>query len=255
MTPIRTLVVDDEQLARRNLEVLLAADPEVQWVGECARPRDAVRVLQQQPVDLLFLDVQMPGMDGFQLLETAGATPAVVFVTAHDSYALKAFEVRAVDYLLKPFDDERFARVLARAKEHVKGARLQAMAQQLASMVAAPAPPEPPRYLERLAIRDSRRVTLLPVEEVDYIEADDDYVQVHAGGRSHLLRQPLRELEAQLDPRRFLRIHRSTVVNVARIRSLEPLFHREYWVVLLGGQRLKLSRSYRVSLEALLAGK
>ena len=162
-----------------------------------------------------------------------------------------------MDYLLKPYDDERFATVLARAKAHVRGQRLQALAQQLAGLVSGPATPAPPaaRYLERLVLRESGRVTLLPVEQIDWIQADDYYVQVHAGGRSHLLRQSLRELEAALDPQHFLRIHRSTLVNVARVKSLEPLFHSEYLVVLANGQRLKLSRSYRERLDALLAGR
>ncbi|MBF5042186.1 response regulator transcription factor [Aggregicoccus sp. 17bor-14] len=256
--PIRALVVDDERLARKSLQVLLSADAEVELVGECGRPQEAVRLLKQRPVDLLFLDVQMPGMDGFELLEAAGTQAAVVFVTAFEQHALRAFEVRAVDYLLKPYDDERFATVLARAKAHVRGQRLQALAQQLAGMVASPAaPPAPsaPRHLERLVVRESGRVTLLPVEQVDWVEADDYYVQVHAGGKSHLLRQSLRELETQLDPQRFLRIHRSTLVNVARVKSLEPLFHGEYWVVLQDGHKLKLSRSFRDRLDALLSGR
>ena len=255
--PIRALVVDDERLARKSLSVLLSADAEVELVGECGRPQEAVRLLKQRSVDLLFLDVQMPGMDGFELLEAARSTAAVVFVTAFEQHALRAFEVRAVDYLLKPYDDERFATVLARAKAHVRGQRLQALAQQLAGLVSGPATPAPPaaRYLERLVLRESGRVTLLPVEQIDWIQADDYYVQVHAGGRSHLLRQSLRELEAALDPQHFLRIHRSTLVNVARVKSLEPLFHSEYLVVLANGQRLKLSRSYRERLDALLAGR
>src|SRR5215218_5957146 len=254
---IRTLVVDDERLARQSLHLLLSSDAEVELVGECGRPQEALRLLKQRAVDLLFLDVQMPGMDGFELLEAAGTDAAVVFVTAFEQHALRAFEVRAVDYLLKPYDDERFAAVLARAKAHVRGQRLQALAQQLAGLVAAPAAAAPPpaRHLERLVLRDAGRVTLLPVDQIDWVEADDYYVQVHAGGKSHLLRQSLRELEEGLDPQRFLRIHRSTLVNVARVKSLEPLFHGEYWVVLHDGNRLKLSRSYRDRLDALLAGR
>ncbi len=253
---IRTLVVDDERLARRSLQVLLSSDAEVELVGECGRPQEALRLLKQRAVDLLFLDVPMPGMNGFELLEAAGTDAAVVFVTAFEQHALRAFEVRAVDYLLKPYDDERFAAVLSRAKAHVRGQRLQVLAQQVAGLVSvAAAPATPTRHLERLVVREAGRVTLLPVEQIDWIEADDYYVQVHVGAHSHLLRQPLRELETQLDPQRFLRIHRSTLVNVARVKSLEPLFHGEYLVVLQDGRKLKLSRSYRDRLDALLSGR
>lgn len=257
---IRVLVVDDERAARRGMSALLSADPEVQVVAECANGPEAVTALRQHAVDLVFLDVQMPGMDGFQVLrEARPERAAIVFVTAHDTYALKAFEVHALDYLLKPFDDERFARVLARAKEHVRGGRIQALARQLSGLLgplpaAAPAPsPSPgPRYLERLAIKKSGHVSFLPIEKVDWLEADDYYVQVHTGGQSHLVRYSLRELEAQLDPRQFLRIHRSTIVNVERVKELQPLFHGEFRVVLHDGTCLKLSRSFRERLDALL---
>jgi two-component system, LytTR family, response regulator len=256
--PVRVLVVDDERLARQSLLALLGADPEVQVVGECASGPQAVEALRQHPVDVLFLDVEMAGLDGFQVLHEVGPhlTAAVIFVTAYDTYALKAFEVHALDYLLKPFDDERFTRVLTRAKQHVRNGRIQTVARQLAGLLGSPAapapPPAPPRYLERLVLKDVGRVAFLDVDKVDWLEAEDYYIQVHASGQTHLLRQPLRELEAQLDPRRFVRIHRSTIVNVERVKELRPLFHGEYHVILQDGHQLKLSRGYRARLDALL---
>jgi two-component system LytT family response regulator len=284
--PVRVLVVDDEPLARRGLAVLLRADAEVEVAGECGSGPEALAALARAPVDVLFLDVQMPGMDGFEVLRQLppGRVGAVVFSTAFDHYALRAFEAHALDYLLKPYDDERFAHVLARAKKHVRDGRVQALAHQLAGLLGglgptvqpvaaaghaappasaplAPAaladPPEAERAarppLARFVLREAGRVSFLPVEQVDYIEAEDYYVEVHAGGRSHLLRQSLRELEGELDPRRFVRIHRSTIVNVERVKELQPLFHGEYRVLLHDGTALKLSRSYRDRLDTLLA--
>ncbi len=250
--PIRVLVVDDE---------------DVELVGLCATGSQAVETLRRQPVDVLFLDIEMAGMDGFQVLRESGPgrPAAVVFVTAHETYALKAFEVHALDYLLKPFDDERFARVLSRAKEHVRGGRIQLLARQLAGLLGTapapapalpaspPLPPEAPGgYLERLVLKEVGRVAFLEVEEIDWLGAEDYYVEVHAGQQTHLVRKSLRELESQLDPRRFVRIHRSTIVNVQRVKELRPLFHGEYQVILRDGTSLKLSRGYRERLDALL---
>ncbi|MBF5044573.1 response regulator transcription factor [Aggregicoccus sp. 17bor-14] len=264
--PLHTLLVDDEPAARAALRELLERDPELELVGECASGREALRALQQAPVDLLLLDVGLPDLDGFELLREAGpgAAAAVLFVTGSDAHALHAFDVGALHYLLKPLDAEQLARGVARAKERVRALRVQQLARQLGALYGGSAAPGGPEglgapatqgYLQRLALKETGRVTLLPVEEVDWVEADDYYVQVHAGGRSYLLRQSLRALEGQLDPRRFLRIHRSTLVNVARVRELQPLFHGEYWVVLQDGSHLKLSRSYRERLDALLAGR
>ncbi|WP_224367821.1 LytR/AlgR family response regulator transcription factor [Hyalangium versicolor] len=260
---IRVLVVDDERIARQNLMALLSKDPEVEVVGECATGAQAVEALRRSPPEVLFLDVELAGTDGFHVLREARPERlAVIFVTAYDAYALKAFEARALDYLLKPFDDERFGRVLARAKEHVRGGRIQTLASHLAGLMgpsspppsplsAAPAPP-PAHYLERLALKDIGRVTFLAVDEVDWLKAEDYYVQVHAGEQTHLVRQSLRELEMQLDPRQFVRIHRSVIVNVQRVKELRPLVHGEYQVILRNGTHLKLSRSYRERLDALL---
>lgn len=259
--PIRVLLVDPERLARQGLSTRLAADPEVEVVGECSSGPDAVQLLRRHPVDVVFLEVELPGLDGFQVLREAGPahTGATIFVNADDIYAHKAFEACALDYLLKPYEDERFTRVLARAKEHVRAGRIQLLARQLAvllgssSCAGAVVPPPPaPRYLERLVLKEVGRVTFLGVGEVDWLEAEDYYVQVHAGGQTHLLRQSLRELEAQLNPRQFVRIHRSTIVNAHRVREMRPLFHGEYQVILEDGTCLKLSRSYRERLDALL---
>ncbi len=268
--PIRTLIVDDERLARATLRSLLDADPEIDVAGECKNGREAVASIRESAPDLVFLDVQMPGMDGFQVLERArpARMPAVVFVTAYDAHALRAFEVHALDYLLKPFDDERFDRALRRAKDHIRKGRVEDLTRRLVALFGAAAtpaltappaapPPPPPAaqatpYLDRIALKEGRRVTFLPVDEIDWIEAEDYYAEIHTRGRSHLLREPLRDLEARLDPRRFVRIHRSTIVNVARVRELQPLFHGEAAVILHDGTQLKLSRTRREPLLALL---
>lgn len=272
---IRTLIVDDELLARRTLRLLLEADPEVEIVGECSNGREAVAQLRQLKPELLLLDIQMPGMDGFEVLHQAGpeSIPAIIFVTAHDTHALRAFEVHALDYLLKPFDDERFHRAVARAKAMVRQGRVHELTRRLVTMLGTPAgppvtpPPAPPsgpapaapvppsrgsEYLERIALKEGHRVMLLTVADIDWIEAEDYYAQIHAGGSSYLLREPLKELEAKLEPRQFVRIHRSTIVNVRRVKELQPLVHGESIVVLHDGTKLRLSRSRREHLHALL---
>ncbi len=264
---IRALIVDDEVLARRTVRLLLEADPEIEIVGECSTGRQAVEQLQREIPDLLFLDVQMPGIDGFEVLRQVGPgrIPAIVFVTAFDQHALRAFEVQAIDYLLKPFADERFTRTLARAKSLIRQGQVHDMARRMAAMLeavessrAAPrAPAATQRVLpapspERLAVKDGHRITLLPTVDIDWIEAEDYYVQIHVGRKSYLLREPLKELEAKLDPRQFVRIHRSTIVNVNRVRELQPLVHGESVVILHDGTRLKLSRTRREHLHALL---
>ena len=253
---IRTLIVDDERLARAALRSLLDADPEIDVAGECKNGREAVASIRESAPDLVFLDVQMPGMDGFQVLERArpARMPAVVFVTAYDAHALRAF------------DDERFDRALRRAKDHIRKGRVEDLTRRIVALFGAaatpaltapPAAPPPPAaqatpYLDRIALKEGRRVTFLPVDEIDWIEAEDYYAEIHTRGRSHLLREPLRDLEARLDPRRFVRIHRSTIVNVARVRELQPLFHGEAAVILHDGTQLKLSRTRREPLLALL---
>jgi two-component system LytT family response regulator len=252
MNTIRTLIVDDEPLARERLRTLLASDPDILLIGECEDGQQALAALRAGPCDLAFLDVQMPGLDGLDLVRAAGAerVPAVIFVTAHDCYALPAFEVQAVDYLLKPFDRERFERALGRAKERIAQDRSARAGQQLLTLLQEVRPER--QYLDRLLIRSSGRIYFLKIDEIDWVEAAGNYVRLHAGRTAHLLRETLGSLETRLDPRSFVRIHRSTMVNVERIRELQPLFHGDYTVVLRDGTQLPLSRTYRQALAGLL---
>ncbi len=256
MRAIRTLIVDDELAAREGIRHLLAADPEIVVAGECANGRDAAAAIRDGAPDLVFLDVQMPELDGFEVLREVGVerAPAVVFVTAFDHYALRAFDVHAIDYLLKPFTDERFRQSLERAKQQVRHGRLGELSQKLAALLG---PGEPsraarPRFLDRLLVKSGGKVTLLPVGEIDWIDAEGDYVRIHVGKTWHLLRETMKNLEGQLDPTRFVRIHRSTIVNLEKVKELQPFFRGEYVVVLHTGATLKLSRGYRETLEARL---
>ena len=255
---IRALVVDDEPAARAAIRALLAHDPEIHVVGECADGRTALDAIRGAAPDLLFLDVQMPEMDGFTLLGQLepGELPVVVFVTAYDQYALRAFDVHALDYLLKPFDDERFRRAVAHAKQQVRQGKLGALSERLVALLDGvgrpPAVTRNGQYLKRLAIKAGGRVTILGVKDIDWIEAEGDCVKIHAGRAWHLLRETMKHLETQFDPARFVRIHRSTIVNVERIKELQPYFRGEYVVILHDGTSLKLSRGYKEHLEAAL---
>ena len=245
--PVRVLVVDDEAPARAALRRMLSEDPEVEVVGCCADGKRALAALKDLTPEVLFLDIRMPGLDGFQVVQAAGPRPPkVVFVTAHAGRALEAFDAEAVDYVLKPFDDDRFARALTRAKAAARADRA-----RLSDGVGGQ-DREVPRYLERVAIPDREGVRIVPIEEIDWIEAQDYYVEVHTAGRGYLLRRSLKQLEERLDPRRFARVHRSAIVNVARIQSLRPATHGERDLVLRDGTQLKLSRMYRDRLAGLL---
>jgi two-component system LytT family response regulator len=243
--PIRTLIVDDEPLARQRIRDLLERDPDVLVVAECADGDEAIAAIREQAPDVVFLDVQMPEKGGFDVVEAfdADRLPAIVFVTAFDQYALRAFEVCAIDYLLKPFDEDRFARTLARAKAQARGARSDDVERRVLALVEELRART--RHLDRLMIKSGGHLFFLKTEEVDWIEAEGNYVRLHAGEASHLLRETVAALEAQLDPARFLRIHRSTIVNLDRVREIHPLFHGEYRVVLKDGTKLTLSRGYR----------
>jgi len=233
---MRVLIVDDEHLARALLREFLADHPDVEIVGECANGFEAVKAIGELDPELVFLDIQMPKLDGFEVVELAGSKPHYVFATAYDAFALRAFEVHAIDYLLKPFSRER----LAQALDHTRSRRPQAGA-ALANVVQEAARRH--GYLERILIKDGARVHVVAAGTVDYIEAQDDYVQVTGGGKSWLKNQTLSELETQLDPQVFIRIHRSTIVNVGAIARIEPLSKDNYCAVLKDGTRLPISRS------------
>ncbi len=261
MEPIRVLIADDEPPARSRLRHLLARHPEIEIAGETAGGAETVAAIRSLSPDLVFLDVQMPDLDGFGVVAEIGpeSMPAVIFVTAFDQYALRAFEASALDYLLKPFDDERFARALERAREEVRRGRLDGLCGKLRSLLGEGAPAPAPESREtapaqRLTIRSAGRVVFVDVAEVDWIEGAGSYVRLHAGARSYLLRDSLRHLESSLDPDRFLRVHRSAMVNVSRVRELRPRSHGESLLVLADGTELKASRTYRDRLARLLAG-
>jgi two-component system LytT family response regulator len=231
---LRVLVVDDEPLARANLTVLLRRDPQIEEVRECGSGTEAVSEIRSNHPHMVFLDVQMPECDGFDVLELLGADlpQAIVFVTAYDQYALRAFEAGALDYLLKPFDNARFERALDRAKERIAGGLAQ------------------PRKLDRIAIKNAGQISFVKLAEIDWIEAADYYACLHAGGKSHLLRRSLADLDEELDPNLFCRIHRSTIVNLDRVRGLKLNADGDYDVLLEGGMRLRLSRRYRKQLQS-----
>lgn len=251
-TKIRTLIIDDEPLARDKIRILLAKDPEIEIVGEAANGHEAVEMIKRDSPDLVFLDIQMPVLDGFGVLQKVGAdrVPGVVFVTAYDQYALQAFEVHALDYLLKPFAQKRFSETVQRAKDQLRRRPDGAVAQQILSLLNGLGSAH--RYLERLVIKSNGRVFFLKVDDVDWIEAAGNYLNIHIGSQAHLLRETMNNIETQLEPRKFVRIHRSTMVNIERIKELSPMFHGDYAVTLMNGTRLTLSRSYREKLTGLI---
>jgi two-component system LytT family response regulator len=256
---IKTLIVDDEPLARRNLRLLLEKDPQIEILDECRNGREAVKAINALSPDLIFLDIQMPEMDGFDVLAHAGPDhiQAIIFVTAFDQYALKAFDVHALDYLLKPFDDERFAHALKRAKSQIEAREIDRLSSRLLALLEQreserTGSTQQKTYLTRLMIKVSGRVMLLKVEEIDFIEAEGNYAKLNVGRKAHLLREKMNDLEGQLDPEKFVRIHRSIIVNLERIKELQPHFNGDYIVVLEDGRQLRLSRTRRENLEARL---
>jgi two-component system, LytTR family, response regulator len=255
---IHALIVDDEPHARRGIRLALGDEPDVEIVGECGDGVAALAAIRAHRPDLVFLDVQMPLLDGFGVVAALAAAelPLVVFVTAYDEHALRAFDAGALDYLLKPFERERFKKTLARARRQLLGPdredfnrRLAALLQEFKSAQTVGAGAQ---YLERIAIKEGGRIFFLTAAELDWIEAQGNYVRLHAGRDAHLLRETMDGLEAKLDPKEFLRIRRSALVRVARIKELHPLFNGEYAVVLQDGTRLTSSRRYRKNLDALL---
>ena len=233
---MKALIVDDEPLARQVVKMLLENDREVTVAGECSGI-DAVEQIERVRPDILFLDIQMPEVDGFDVLERIGpdSVPAVVFITAFDAYALRAFDVHALDYLLKPFDDRRFFAALSRAKEQVR-------ARTGTSTV------------KRFLVRTREKVLFIKTDDIDWIEAADYYVSIHTGGKGYLLRQTMMEIERQLDPAKFVRVHRSAIVNLERVQELHPLFRGDGVLVLHDGTRLRMSRARREEFERRLGG-
>ncbi|MBI4902094.1 MAG: response regulator [Acidobacteria bacterium] len=242
---MRTLIVDDEMLARAVLKEMLASQRDVEVIGECANGFEAVKQAAETKPDLVLLDVQMPKLDGFETLELLGADCAVIFVTAFDSYAMRAFEVHAVDYLLKPFTEDRLAKALDRARQRLgqQGVR----GEDLAAAARGPL-----KFLERVVARDGPKVHVIPVDKLDYIEAQEDYIGLHAGGKTVLKQQTISSLEAALDPKKFVRVHRSFVVNLERVARVEPYGANSKVAVLTTGDKLPVSRSGYLRLEELL---
>lgn len=248
---IRTVIVDDEPPARAKIRSFLERESDIEVVAECDDGTAAVEAIREHAPDVLFLDVEMPGLDGLEVVEAVGsmAMPLTVFVTAFDRYAVKAFEKHAVDYLLKPFDRGRFQSMLAQVRERLQSAPDRELDRRLETLLAGLR--GQPAYASRLTVKSPRGLTLVRASEVDWVDAAGNYVRLNSNGATYLMRETMSSLERRLDPRQFMRIHRSTIVNIERIREIRPLQHGEHLVVLDSGQRLTLSRSYRNKLDEL----
>lgn len=243
---IRAVIVDDEELARQIVREMLKPYADIEIMAECANGFDAVRTISELKPDLVFLDIQMPKLDGFEVLELIGRDFAVIFATAYDEHALRAFEVHAVDYLLKPFRAERFDAALKRARERI-GQKLPAQPEQLAAAARAPG-----QYAERIVVKDGTRVQIIPVAKLDYVEAHDDYIALASAGKKYLKQQTISSLEASLDPNTFVRIHRSCIVNLERVTRLEPFGKDTHVAILNDGARLPVSRAGHARLKDFL---
>ena len=254
MPEISVLIVDDEPAARKGIRRLLESDPDIEIVGEARDGKEAVDMIRDLEPDLVFLDIQMPEMTGFDVIETVGARAvrAIVFVTAYDQWALRAFEVQALDYILKPFEDDRFRAVLDRAKEHLRQSRGDLLTERNEALLASRRA-EPGSHLTRILVREGGTVTFVPVDTLDWIEAADYYTRLHSGKQTQLVRYTLNDLEKQLDPQRFLRIHRSAIVNVSRVKEIRLDYQNHHVVVLIDGTRIPLSRSRKETLEEVLS--
>jgi two-component system LytT family response regulator len=268
---IRTIIVDDEVLSRRGVEIRLREETDFEILAQCANGREALAAIQQYKPDLVFLDIQMPGISGFEVLAQLPqeSLPVVVFVTAYDQYAIKAFEARAIDYLLKPIDEERFAAALQRVREHVRGREAAGQRDQLLRVIAEITgcgelvldevlahgrKALEGRRPEMLPIRQGRETVRVPVASIQWVDAAGDYMCIHAGGETHILRGTMKELEDILDPKLFQRVHRSTIVNLRLVKSLRAHMNGEYFLTLESGHELKLSRTYRDKVEYFLSG-
>jgi two-component system LytT family response regulator len=249
--PLTTLPVDDEPLAREGLRMLLSGDPGIAAILEARDGREAIESIRSSRIDLVFLDVQTPELDGFGVVKEIrpAAMPPVVFVTAHDKFAIQAFEINAVDYLLKPVTATRFTKTLERVKTRLGEAAQGEPSRQILSLLETIASPQ--RHLKRLAVRSAGKTVFVEVEDIDWIEAAEKYVQLHLERATHLLHVTMNTLEKSLDPETFLRVHRSTIVNVRRIKELEPALHGEYVITLAGGVRLQSGRIYNEKIRDL----
>lgn len=249
---IRAVIADDEALARKFIRRMLKDEPDVEIIGECANGKEAVSMIRNEKPDLIFLDVQMPEKDGFAVLQSipTDELPEIIFATAYEQYAIRAFELHALDYLLKPFDQARFRDAIKHAKERLRSTRDKEVRRQINALLQSVE--KKSQYLDRLVIKSGGRISFLSTDEINWIEADDKYVHLHTGKSNPMVRQTLNAMEAQLDPKKFRRIHRSAIVNVARIKELQPMFNGEHSVQLEDGTKLTLSRSYRDKLFELL---
>jgi two-component system LytT family response regulator len=261
MEPIRTVIVDDEPLGRSRIAALLEEEDDIQIVAQCGDGAEALRVIGESQPQLLFLDIQIPEMTGFELLRSLDRVnpPIVIFVTAHDEFALQAFDVHALDYLLKPFDDERFYQALDRARTHLHDHDATALRHRLRDFlreangdIGSPPADRERRRLTRIVVKDGDRILFLKVDDIDWIEAADYYAKIHVAGSTYMIRETLANLEEQLDPERFVRIHRSTIVNLDRVQEMQPWFHGAFVVILVDGTELRLSRSRREHLQTRL---
>jgi two-component system LytT family response regulator len=252
MSEIRTLTVDDERVARLGLRREIERDPELTLVAECAHGREAVDAIVALRPELVVLDLQLPELDGFGVVQAVGADrmPTLIFATAYDQYALRAFEAHALDYVLKPFDSERMQKALARAKKQIRATNLDHLGERLQALIDGARRPE---GLQRIVVRNAGRISFLNVDEIDWAEAADNYVQLHVAQDTHLVHGTLTKLEASLNQDQFLRVHRAVIVNVSRIQALEPLPHGEYNIVLSNGTTLTSGRTYRERLSRLVA--
>jgi two-component system LytT family response regulator len=267
--PIRTIIVDDEELARRGIELRLQAHADISIVRHCVNGREAIEAIVADQPDLMFLDIQMPGLSGFDVLARVPqeSLPMVIFVTAYDRYALDAFEAQAIDYLLKPINDTRFVQALERVRSYWQQKNALSQREQLMKLLASTQgsgqvdeqtlreylhAERQPQYPQILPIRDDAGTVRIDVKSIDWIDAAGDYMCVHADGRTYVLRETMKSLEAVLDPKLFQRVHRSTIVNVSRVRRLRPHTNGEYFLTLDDGQEIKLSRSYRDRVDQLL---
>jgi two-component system, LytTR family, response regulator len=249
---LTVLIVDDEPLAREGLRMLLADDPQIADIQQAKNGREAVQCILDGQPDLVFLDVQMPEMDGFAVVQEIGPEhlPAVVFVTAHDQYAIRAFEINAIDYLLKPVTAERFGQSLERAKTRLRTIEPHQESRQILSLLETIA--SPPRYLKRMAVQSAGKTWFIGVEDVDWIRAAENYVELHVAQSSHLLHVTMNTLEKSLDPETFVRIHRSLIVNLRRVKEIQPVSHGEYLLLLASGVRLQSGRTYHERIKALM---